>query len=66
MESIDQNPSQDEQLRELATIFAAAVLRLRRISKLIGDAAPSLETLTGFAHQGLDGLATTVLTVHSG
>ena len=66
MQSIDQVPTQDEQLRELATIFASAVLRLRRIGKLIGDATPPLETLAGFAHQGLDGLATTVLTVHSG
>ena len=66
MQNIDQDQNQDEQLRELAAIFAAAVLRLRRIGKLIGDSTPPLETLAGFAHQGLDGLATTVLTVHSG
>ena len=66
MQSIDHDSRQDEQLLELASIFAAAVFRLRRIGKLLGDSTPPLETLAGFAHQGLDGLATTVLTVHSG
>ena len=66
MQNINQASTQDEQIQELASIFAAAVLRLRRIGKLIGDAAPPVEILAGFAHQGLDGLATTVLTVHSG
>ena len=66
MQSIDQDPAHDEQLRELASIFAVGVIRLRGIGKLIADSTPPLETLAGFAHQGLDGLATTVLTVHSG
>ena len=66
MQIIDQDPAQEEQLRELASILAVGMLRLRRISKLIGDSTPPLETLAGFAHQGLDGLATTVLTVHLG
>ena len=66
MQSIDQDQTHEEQLRELASILAVGVLRLRRIGKLIGDSTPPLETLAGFAHQGLDGPATTVLTVHVG
>ena len=56
-------PSDEDPVQELATIFAAGILRLRARPSLFAELSPKLSESSG---QGLEFQATNRLSVHSG
>ncbi|MDB5334998.1 MAG: hypothetical protein JWN70_617 [Planctomycetaceae bacterium] len=56
-------PAEDERLRELATLFATGILRLRARPSLVTELSPKLSESSG---QGLEFQGTKRLSVHSG